>query len=388
MANPISMIIILTEGIRGHLSQSRGIARWLEAETGAPVVEFTVPVLKGILRVTKLKLAASRLHLMSKRQLKRWFRETGSEDLLEDVIKALREKDVDPRNCLVISSGSDPARFNLALGRLLGMKTCVLMTPSLLGTNSFDFAVVPEHDAPSGSSNFLTTLGAPNSIDRKTLREEAEKLEGTYPRGSRDICWAVLIGGDDANYRVGPEWAGKVMSRIMDLAEKAGAGLYITTSRRTPPETEKVLSEITRDKEYVRMLLLASQSNYNPVPGMLGLCSRVFCTEDSVSMLSEAVTAGHQVLLLRVERKEGMRSKIQALTETLVKKGFLSKRYLWGAPRFDTMIAGFEKRGFVGELPGDVRKWDMELIREQSGDTGFNEAERAAEWILKEWNKS
>jgi hypothetical protein len=52
------------------------------------------------------------------------------------------------------------------------------------------------------------------------------------------------------------------------------------------------------------------------------------------------------------------------------------------------MIAGFKKRGFVRELPGDVRKWDMELIREQSGDTGFNEAERAAEWILKEWNKS
>jgi len=90
--------------------------------------------------------------------------------------------------------------------------------------------------------------------------------------------------------------------------------------------------------------------------------------------------------LLRVERKEGTRSKIQAFTEKLVKKGFLSKRYLWGAPRFDTMIAGFEKQGFVRELPVDVGKWDMELIREHSGDTGFNEARRAAEWILKEWN--
>ena len=386
MANPISMIIIITEGIRGHLNQSRGIARWLEAETGAPVVEFTIPRLKGILRITKLKLAASRLHLMSKRQLKRWFRETGSENLLEDVIKALREMDIDPRNCLVISAGSDPARFNLALGRLLGIKTCVLMTPSLLGTDSFDFAVVPEHDASSGRSKVLTTLGAPNSIDRKTLKDEADRLEGSFPRGSENPCWGVLIGGDDANYRVGPEWAGKVMSRIMDLAEKAGTELYITTSRRTPPETEKVLSEMTRDKEYVRMLLLASQSDYNPVPGMLGLCTRVFCTEDSVSMLSEAVTAGHEVLLLRVERKEGTRSKIQAFTEKLVKKGFLSKRYLWGAPRFDTMIAGFEKQGFVRELPVDVGKWDMELIREHSGDTGFNEARRAAEWILKEWN--
>lgn len=386
MSGKISLIIILTEGIRGHVNQSRGVARWLEAETGASVVEFTVPRLKGILRITKLKLAASRLHLMSKWQLKRWFRETGAAGLFEDIVKTLRENNFDPQNCLVISAGSDPARFNLALGRLLGMKTCVLMTPSLLGTDHFDYAVVPEHDAPSGKSNLLVTLGAPNSIDRETLKDESEKLEEIFPRGGEDQYWAILIGGDDANYKVGPEWARKRLSVIMDLAEKAGAGLYVTTSRRTPPETEKVLSEMTRNRKYVRMLLIASRNDYNPVPGMLGLCSRVFCTEDSVSMLSETVTAGHEVLLLRVERKEGMRLKIQALTEKLVKRNIISRRFLWGVPRFDTMIAGFEKRGFVRELPVDVSKWDMDLIRGQSRDTGFNEAKRAAEWIMGGWN--
>ena len=386
MSGKISLIIILTDVIRGHLNQSCGVTRWLEAETGASVVELTIPSMKKLLRITKLKLAASRLHLMSKRQLKRWFRETGSASLLEDTVKILGENNIDPRNCLVISAGSDPARFNLALGRLLGIKTCVLMTPSLLGTDHFDYAVVPGHDAPSGRSNLLVTLGAPNSIDREILKGESEKLQEIFPRGGEDSYWAILIGGDDANYRVGPEWVRKRLSGIMDLAEKAGAGLYITTSRRTPPETEIVLSEMTRNKEYVRMLLLASQNDYNPVPGMLGLCSRVFCTEDSVSMLSETVTAGHEVLLLRVERKKGIRLKIQSLTENLVKRSIISRRFLWGVPRFDTMIAGFEKRGFVRELPGDVSKWDMELIREQSRDTGFNEAKRAAEWIMRGWN--
>src|SRR6056297_3463401 len=385
MSGKISLIIILTEGIRGHLNQSRGVTRWLKAETGASVVEFTVPVLKGILRITKLKLAASRLHLMSKRQLKRWFRETGSEDLLEDAIKSLREKNVDPRNCLVISSGSDPARFNLALGRLLGMKTCVIMTPSLLGTDHFDYAVVPEHDAPSGRSNVLTTLGAPNSIDRETLKEEAQKLEESFPRGVEDSYWAILIGGDDANYGVGPEWARKRLSGIMGLAEKAGAGLYITTSRRTPPETEKILYEMTRNKKYVRMLLLASRNGYNPVPGLLGLCSHVFCTEDSVSMLSETVTAGHEVMLLRVERKEGMRLKIQELTEKIVKRGIVPRSFLWGIQRFDAMIERFRKRGFIREMPENIAEWSIDTVDRDHGDTAFNEAEREARWILKGW---
>jgi len=385
MSGKISLIIILTEGIRGHLNQSRGVTRWLKAETGASVVEFAIPPMNKILRVTKLKLAASRLHLMSKRQLNRWFRETGAAGLLEDTVKTLRENNFDPRNCLVISAGSDPARFNLALGRLLGMKTCVIMTPSLLGTDHFDYAVVPEHDAPSGRSNVLTTLGAPNSIDRETLKEEAQKLEESFPRGVEDSYWAILIGGDDANYGVGPEWARKRLSGIMGLAEKAGAGLYITTSRRTPPETEKILYEMTRNKKYVRMLLLASRNGYNPVPGLLGLCSRVFCTEDSVSMLSETVTAGHEVMLLRVERKEGMRLKIQELTENIVKRGIVPRSFLWGIPRFDAMIERFRKRGFIREMPEDIAEWSIDTVDRDHGDTAFNEAERAARWILKGW---
>ena len=385
MSGKISLIIILTEGIRGHLNQSRGVTRWLKAETGASVVEFAIPPMNKILRVTKLKLAASRLHLMSKRQLNRWFRETGAAGLLEDTVKTLRENNFDPRNCLVISAGSDPARFNLALGRLLGMKTCVIMTPSLLGTDHFDYAVVPEHDAPSVRSNVLTTLGAPNSIDRETLKEEAQKLEESFPRGVEDSYWAILIGGDDANYGVGPEWARKRLSGIMGLAEKAGAGLSITTSRRTPPETEIVLSEMTRNKKYVRMLLLASRNGYNPVPGLLGLCSRVFCTEDSVSMLSETVTAGHEVLLLRVERKKGIRLKIQELTGNIVNRGIVPRSFLWGIPRFDAMIERFRKRGFIREMPEDIAEWSIDTVDRDHGDTAFNEAERAARWILKGW---
>ena len=385
MGKKLARILILTEGIRGHLFQSRGIAYWLSGKTGAEIREFQVPRLKGWDRFWQLKVIARFIPAMDHPSLKKWISRAGGEGLLLRIREDLFSSGVKPEQCLLISAGSNPARYNLALGKLLGIRTCVLMTPSLLGTEPFDFAILPRHDAPSESPNILETLGAPNFIDREKLKTEAEKLSTYYAPGKSTEKWAILIGGDDANYLLGPEWAQSVISRIMDLALKADAELYITTSRRTSPETEQILKELVHGRTFVKMLLLASESDLNPVPGMLGLCSRVFCTEDSVSMLSESATAGHEVLLLRTDRKRGWRYVLQGFTRFLVETGLLSRSVLWGVPRFDTMIDDFIEKGLIVELPEDLGHWDVPMIMGTERGLEFNEARRAAQWILEEW---
>jgi len=385
MENRLALILILTEGIRGHLFQSLGIAYWLSGKTGAEIREFQVPRLEGWDRFWQLKVIARLIPAMDHPSLKKWIFRAGGEDLLLRIRQALFPSGIKPEQCLLISAGSNPARYNLALGKLLGIKTCVLMTPSLLGTEPFDFAILPRHDAPSESPNILETLGAPNFIDREKLKTEAEKLSTYYAPGKSTEKWAILIGGDDANYRLGPEWAQRVISRLMELALEADAELYITTSRRTPPETEEILKDLVYERNFVKMLLLASESDLNPVPGMLGLCTRVFCTEDSVSMLSESATAGHEVLLLRTDRRKGWRSFLQGLTRSLVETGLLSRSVLWGVPRFDAMIDDFIEKGLITELPEDLAHWDLSMVTATRGDMEFNEARRAAGWILEEW---
>ena len=39
----LKVIVILSEGIRGHVNQSRGVAYWLSRLTGAEVLEAEVP---------------------------------------------------------------------------------------------------------------------------------------------------------------------------------------------------------------------------------------------------------------------------------------------------------------------------------------------------------
>ena len=43
----LKAILILSDGIRGHLNQSRGVAHWLSRLTGAEILESEVPLLTG-----------------------------------------------------------------------------------------------------------------------------------------------------------------------------------------------------------------------------------------------------------------------------------------------------------------------------------------------------
>ncbi len=195
------------------------------------------------------------------------------------------------------------------------------------------------------------------------LEGEAARLVRMFPP-AKEERWAILIGGDDVNYALSPSWVRKNIPLLLDQAEMSGADVYITTSRRTSHAAEEAIISVVRGKKSVRALILASREDWNPVPGMLGLCGKIFCTEDSVSMISEAFTAGCEVEILRVERRRGIRALLQDVTRRLVSKGTLSRKFLWGVPRFDVMIDSLK----------------------EIDENDFNEARRAAMWMIEEWS--
>jgi len=377
-------VFVLSDGIRGHENQSMGIASWLE-DSGSTVHLFKIPVLSGLKRFRSLKIASRRLLSRKGEQCRNWISASGGGSLLMEMERTLQAAGVDAGNTLFLSAGSSAAAYCLAASGATGGKCCTVMTPSVLGTRPFDFAVVPEHDGPEGSKNVLVTLGAPNRIRPELLDSEKEELRRRFPP-LRQNRWAFLVGGDDRNYHIGPEWAKKVIRKILAAAETAGADLYVTTSRRTLPETGKALDAAVRDRENVPMLLLASEDDWNPVPGMLGLCDRIFCTEDSVSMISEAATAGHRPVVLRVERKKSPAGLAAAATALFAERGFFDERWIFGAPRFDKMIRRFEERGLCRYLEDAGEGLAVLRDEESPPSADFNEARRAAEWILKRWN--
>ena len=391
--HPLKHILILSDGIRGHINQSCGVVEWLVRKTGAEVMEIEVPELRGGKRL-RAKLAALQLLNGNRRKARDWLALADGDALIREVgqlfsTRNIREGDSD--GTLFLSAGSIPAFYNIALGYIWRCTSATIMTPSVVGTALFDFAIVPQHDCPPLDSNILTTLGSPNGIIREELEEVALVLQREFPP-QRERSWGVLVGGDDANYRIGRRWVQRTLGRIFQAAEREGADLYIATSRRTSPEAEDAIRQLIAGRSDVRFLLLASQDPSNPVPGMLGLCDEIFCTEDSVNMVSEAITAGHRVVLLRTDRHSGLRARLQAFSAFLIDNGLAPRRALVGIPRFNRVFEEFRKRGYLIEFSEWVKEqWrEAPLFGDEEGSAlegqqVFNEAQRAAYWMLDHW---
>jgi mitochondrial fission protein ELM1 len=387
----LRLVVIISDGIRGHVNQSRGVAAWLSRDSGAEVQEIEIPELKGAAR-RKVRKAAAKLIDGSRDEARKWLTLAKGVGVVRTLGQLLLERGIregQTSSLVILSAGSMPALFNLALGYIWRCTCVTIMTPSVVGTNPFHFAIVPEHDYPGDAANVMTTVGAPNLIVREELGFVGESLLREFP-SKREYRWGILVGGNDKNYRITAEWTRRNIGKILREAVKNDVDLYIATSRRTPPEAENALRRMVSSCENVKFLLLASADSFNPVPAILGACDEIFVTDDSVNMVSEAVTAGYRVVLLRAERAGVFKRKLQTVTSMMVSSGMLSRRALWGVPRFDETFRSFKDMGLLT----DFKDWVQERRRSELSEPcvpenksefdndGFNEARRAAAWIL------
>ena len=145
--------------------------------------------------------------------------------------------------------------------------------------------------------------------------------------------------------------------------------ILLTTSRRSSQALENEVEKMFKDNPSTGyMLILSKNPKINAITSMLGIATHVLVTDDSVSMVSEAVTAGFKVGLLRVPRTEG---------------DSLKRKFGGGTKRFDEMFAKMNERGLIEDL-GDVPNFYNFLAPiHQKHHQDFNEAKRAAEWILQ-----
>jgi mitochondrial fission protein ELM1 len=387
----LKLVVILKDRIRGHVNQSRGVAAWLSKRTGADVAEIEIPEFAGMARL-KVRRSAAALLGWDKRRAREWLSAAEGDVAARALAQLSLERGIREGNAaslILLSAGTMPAFYNIALGSTWRCTCATVMTPGVIGADMFDFAIVPDHDFPRESPNILPTVGAPNLIVREELGPPGEALLREFPP-RHERRWGLLIGGDDKNYRVNASWIHRELGKVFREAEKDGADLYISTSRRTSPEAENALRRMVSSCGNVRFFLAASADPFNAVPGILGACDEVFVTDDSVNMVSETVTAGHRVILLKAERAGVFKKRLQSATAAMVESGLLPKKAMWGAPRFDGTYESFRNMGLLT----DFRDWLHERRRddifpvtaaEDGADwnrEGFNEARRAADWIL------
>ena len=224
-----------------------------------------------------------------------------------------------PKPDFIIGAGHRTHLTVLAAKRAFGGQSIVLMKPSL-PLSLFDLCIIPEHDRPRLGANVLVTRGVLNPV--------REAKTASADRG------LFLIGGPSKHHGWDTE---RILNQVDGvLAADEEVSWTLTTSRRTPTECVKGLGAL----EYPNLNVVPFEETPKGwVAEHLETCGKVWVSEDSVSMVFEALTAGASVGLLRVPRLK-QRSRVYTAIDFLVE----NQQVLWFDESVELPDANHSKR--------------------------------------------
>ena len=318
MASAISTIWVLHDGKIGMANQVRGLAEAL----GWPVVE------------KQLQIRAPWRYLPPALWLAPHLAIDPAGARLEppwpDVVIACGRNSVAPARLVKRSSG--------------GHCFWVQVQDPRFARAEIDLIVAPRHD-PAPGENVFRTLGAVNRVTATKLAEDAARFAPVFAALPRPLV-AVLIGGDNAVYRLTEESFGALCDRLVSLA-KSGVGLAITPSRRTG-EAQRAMLE----KRLAGLpAYIWDGRGENPYFALLGSADAIVVTADSVSMISEAAATGKPVHIVELEGGSEKFARFhQGMREAGITRLFNGTLADWHyAPLDDTARAAAEIRRRLGK---------------------------------------
>jgi mitochondrial fission protein ELM1 len=220
----------------------------------------------------------------------------------------------------------------LACRRACGGRIVVLMKPSL-PLRWFDLCIVPAHDKVPPDNRVLVSQGVLNRI-----------VPGPKPGDAHAL---VLLGGPSAEYG----WdENQLVAQVQAVTAQGHQEWIVAGSRRTPGVTLQRLRTLLEPTG--TQVLGFAQTRPGWLASQLQQARLVWVTEDSVSMVYEALTANAACGLLRVPvRRSG---RVHRGVQALIARG---------------LVTPYESCSRGQSL--------------QPPQVPFNEAERSAKWLLE-----
>ena len=213
---------------------------------------------------------------------------------------------------LLISTGSETYYANKILSKKWQIINIAIQYPRGYRIN-FTHIFCPFYDYPQRISNITTLPVNITYSDELYHKDKAnEFIEKKYRPKKKAI--GIIIGGSNSRSIINH----KLKDQLIEIFKNNPDYEYwITTSRRTEKETEDIINEFKFDYK-----LIWRNDRYNPVPAFIQLCDKLFITDDSASMISEAVSYGNANVIVIETINKTKRNKLKKLTYQLVADGY------------------------------------------------------------------
>ena len=218
----------------------------------------------------------------------------------------LEERLTPPWPDILITCGRRSAAVSIAVRRASdgGTFTVHVQDPRA-PPRHFDLVVPPDHDGLAGP-NVVATRAALHRVTQEKLATAAAEWEARL--GGLNV--AVLLGGPTRSHRFTRESVAELAEGLASL----DGPVAVTSSRRPGPKVVATL------KDRLPEAWFWDGIGDNPYLGMLALARHIVVTEDSVSMISEAIATGKPVYAARMA---GGNRRIERFQSALREDGVL-----------------------------------------------------------------
>ena len=279
-------ILIVTDGKAGHENQSKALCDALGREYELAPVSYSTRLHKAF------SYAADRMGILSRRLF----------------TIAVPDGDFDA----VVCTGSTAFYPGKVIAREKKIPVCAVLFPGGYRLD-FDCILAPAFDTLPQAETII-----PLPVNLTSVNEEfyqnailAFRERHTPVKGSV----AVIVGGPNSFATMSVPMMRRQLDAIFAATE--GRERWVTTSRRTPEDIERLIDEYNFDYK-----LIFSREKFNPIPAFVMLCDQIFVTADSTGMISEAVTRGRATVEVLMNLS-GSRSKFARFVEGLVEQGYV-----------------------------------------------------------------
>ncbi|MFH1846393.1 MAG: ELM1/GtrOC1 family putative glycosyltransferase [Candidatus Omnitrophota bacterium] len=322
---PVKKIMVLDDGKQGHLKQSLSIVDYIKKyrrDEGYVDENTKIDVVSVRFRDKKTKLIfnAASLFFSSRCQgCLRCLRYALDKESYESLVSKYAD--------VVISCGSSLFGVNRIMKIENNAKNLTVMDPGKMRRKAFDLIVIPRHDVSEREKDdkkIIVTELAPNLIESRGLSRFDD-----MPRAQRgDLklkkCVGLLFGGENPAFTFGEDLTKTVACQIRTVCKKIKACFYVTTSRRTSRTAEKILREnLENDVSAIGFISGREDKDKNTVEKILAASDVVVVSGESISMVSEAISAGKPVLVFMPDKKTDLFTKYEKFLKSLTDKGYV-----------------------------------------------------------------
>ena len=305
-------VLILTDGKAGHENQSKAFARALGCEFDLVEIHFKSAFHKALSYLFD-HLGVHTLSLFTNHG--------GSGRACRGQIYSA-----------VLGTGSGTFYAAKSLARKLGVKCGVVLYPRGYRIASFDCVLAPAFDRPAPAPNVITIPVNLVASDEAFYAAGTEAFRARYTPSEKPAV-AVIVGGPNKCSTLSADWMRTQLEQIFATYKPSTPNLqppssnlqapisnheiWVTTSRRTPPEVEAVVDSFPFDYK-----LLYSKDRFNPIPAFVKLARTLYVTAESTGMISESCTFGTAEVRVLDNLKPGPH-KFRRFVEDLMRGGYV-----------------------------------------------------------------